>query len=367
MVEDEIISGSLVSLYTLPGNTPYKYGFIKWLDTQFNQGHNMILERNNIGIDFKFHKVWGQLMKTGYQNSRFAHQFHKVWGQLMKTGYQNSRFAHQVICFSEAFLFKEDLKTVALDTSKINYLDPRISVAWCKRHEVPIEKVVFILPDSYIDPPNEEYGGDKYENRIITHRPPRSDYRFGRYGDRKRSNGYNKTGPPQRQNFAPSPAAPGDGRNYVAQQNYPLQQNFNSTPIGPGDGRGTGVQSNSIPQSYITQQNYGPVPVGQQTGGRETYQAEQREPMPSYQRTSHRREEEIICLQRIGISEAIVGTLVLLLEATSLQGASSSYSQSYPGPGKGQRFSQMEQRDGMQGGEQQNFNPPMGQMRNDQV
>uniref|UniRef100_A0A453LW58 Uncharacterized protein n=1 Tax=Aegilops tauschii subsp. strangulata TaxID=200361 RepID=A0A453LW58_AEGTS len=22
----------------------------------------------------KFHKVWGQLMKTGYQNSRFAHQ-----------------------------------------------------------------------------------------------------------------------------------------------------------------------------------------------------------------------------------------------------------------------------------------------------
>lgn len=36
---------------------------------------------------------------------------------------------------------KEDMKTVALGTSKINYLDPRITVAWCKRHEVPIEKV----------------------------------------------------------------------------------------------------------------------------------------------------------------------------------------------------------------------------------
>jgi len=36
---------------------------------------------------------------------------------------------------------REDLKTVALGTSKINYLDPRITVAWCKRHEVPIEKV----------------------------------------------------------------------------------------------------------------------------------------------------------------------------------------------------------------------------------
>ena len=36
---------------------------------------------------------------------------------------------------------KEESKTIALDTSKLNYLDPRISVAWCKRHEVPIEKV----------------------------------------------------------------------------------------------------------------------------------------------------------------------------------------------------------------------------------
>lgn len=36
---------------------------------------------------------------------------------------------------------KEDLKTVALGTSKINYLDPRITVAWCKRNEVPMEKV----------------------------------------------------------------------------------------------------------------------------------------------------------------------------------------------------------------------------------
>ena len=36
---------------------------------------------------------------------------------------------------------KEDLKTVSLGTSKMNYLDPRITVAWCKKHDVPIEKV----------------------------------------------------------------------------------------------------------------------------------------------------------------------------------------------------------------------------------
>lgn len=36
---------------------------------------------------------------------------------------------------------KEDNKTVSLTTSKINYMDPRISVAFCKSHDCPIEKV----------------------------------------------------------------------------------------------------------------------------------------------------------------------------------------------------------------------------------
>ena len=36
---------------------------------------------------------------------------------------------------------KDDNKEVALGTSKINYCDPRISVAWCKRSEVPIERI----------------------------------------------------------------------------------------------------------------------------------------------------------------------------------------------------------------------------------
>jgi DNA topoisomerase I len=36
---------------------------------------------------------------------------------------------------------KDENKSVALGTSKINYMDPRISVAWCKRVELPIERV----------------------------------------------------------------------------------------------------------------------------------------------------------------------------------------------------------------------------------
>merc|ERR1719245_1142099 len=36
---------------------------------------------------------------------------------------------------------KIENKEVALGTSKINYMDPRITVAFCKRLELPIEKV----------------------------------------------------------------------------------------------------------------------------------------------------------------------------------------------------------------------------------
>ncbi|KAI0775835.1 hypothetical protein BD413DRAFT_470526 [Trametes elegans] len=36
---------------------------------------------------------------------------------------------------------REAGKEVALGTSKINYLDPRITAAWCKTHEVPVEKI----------------------------------------------------------------------------------------------------------------------------------------------------------------------------------------------------------------------------------
>ena len=36
---------------------------------------------------------------------------------------------------------RDENKSIALGTSKLNYLDPRISVAWCKKHDVPIEKV----------------------------------------------------------------------------------------------------------------------------------------------------------------------------------------------------------------------------------
>ena len=40
------------------------------------------------------------------------------------------------LCFTQ-----EENKEIALGTSKLNYLDPRISVAWCKKWDVPVEKI----------------------------------------------------------------------------------------------------------------------------------------------------------------------------------------------------------------------------------
>lgn len=36
---------------------------------------------------------------------------------------------------------KEEFKQIALGTSKLNYMDPRITVSWCKTNEVPIDKI----------------------------------------------------------------------------------------------------------------------------------------------------------------------------------------------------------------------------------
>lgn len=36
---------------------------------------------------------------------------------------------------------RDENKSTALSTSKINYIDPRISVAWCRKYNVPLEKI----------------------------------------------------------------------------------------------------------------------------------------------------------------------------------------------------------------------------------
>ena len=51
------------------------------------------------------------------------------------------RFLEQLDRLETQKTDKDENKQIALGTSKLNYLDPRISVAWCKKYEVPLEKV----------------------------------------------------------------------------------------------------------------------------------------------------------------------------------------------------------------------------------
>ncbi|KAK9902468.1 hypothetical protein M0R45_001707 [Rubus argutus] len=121
--------------------------------------------------------------------------------------------------------------------------------------------VIFVLPDSYIDPQNKEYGGDKYINGEIIRRPPPFQYerQGSRYRDRNR---YDRQGPMPNQQGNSSYGQQGSaqgGRNYRTSQNYP-QQTYD--PPGQGENRGH--------------------TPGNAPGGRDAYQPG-RDPIPTYQ------------------------------------------------------------------------------------
>lgn len=52
-----------------------------------------------------------------------------------------ARLKEQLVKLEVQETDRDENKTIALGTSKLNYLDPRISVAWCKKYNVPIEKI----------------------------------------------------------------------------------------------------------------------------------------------------------------------------------------------------------------------------------
>ncbi|KAK0461067.1 DNA topoisomerase I [Desarmillaria tabescens] len=51
------------------------------------------------------------------------------------------KLGQRIKAFKLQMVDRDTNKEVALGTSKINYLDPRITAAWCKTHDVPIEKL----------------------------------------------------------------------------------------------------------------------------------------------------------------------------------------------------------------------------------
>ncbi|KAG6624908.1 5'-nucleotidase domain-containing protein 4-like isoform X1 [Carya illinoinensis] len=80
---------------------------LKFEDVDVDEKHKMSSALDELESQRK------QVRSAHQQAQRECHQkFHKVWGQLMKTGYQNSRFAHQVERF--ACLYTSQVSNLSL-------------------------------------------------------------------------------------------------------------------------------------------------------------------------------------------------------------------------------------------------------------
>ncbi|CAN0880759.1 Multiple organellar RNA editing factor 1, mitochondrial [Linum grandiflorum] len=277
-----------------------------------------------------------------------------------------------------------------------------------KFKEVP--GVVFVLPDSYIDPVNKEYGGDKYENGVITHRPPPVQYRrpdrsrqqgSRRYGQQ----GYNQSGNPQYQQQGNpqynQPRNPqfnqqgnpdfrqqgypqhqqrgpmqGDSRNNGPPQNFPSQQQFNAPPpqnypqqsFGAQGQQNFGAPRNNYgsphqnfgtpPNNYGTpQQNY-PPPAGQIPLNRRDSQGQQGNYYPPAQGGSPGGEQKNDGPPGQRDPRGDGGNY----GGTYGQGANVGTGHGYPGQGQG--FPQMGQRNPQEG---RGDYSPLGQPGTDQV
>eukprot|EP00968_Pinguiococcus_pyrenoidosus_P014454 scaffold1307_cov200-Pinguiococcus_pyrenoidosus.AAC.143 len=70
-----------------------------------------------------------------------AHLFKQIPSDVSKVTSRINKWTEKIQKMELQLRNKTDNKEVALGTSKINYMDPRITVAWCKRVELPIERV----------------------------------------------------------------------------------------------------------------------------------------------------------------------------------------------------------------------------------
>jgi len=112
--------------------------------------------------------------------------------------------------------------------------------------------VVFILPDSYLYPETKEYGGDKYDNGVITPRPPPVHYSKPSRTDRNRNyRGNPQDGPPQQGNYQNSRPTQG------GYQNSPPQQGNFQTYRPQQDGRSYSPQQNNYAQGVQDARGFG--------------------------------------------------------------------------------------------------------------
>ncbi|KAF2903707.1 hypothetical protein ILUMI_02464 [Ignelater luminosus] len=105
------------------------------------KGHQKSMEKLKEKIDAK-----RQAIKDAERQVKDAQKDAKHGSVKEKTIYEKKkkllqRLKEQLVKLEVQETDRDENKTIALGTSKLNYLDPRISVAWCKKYGVPIEKI----------------------------------------------------------------------------------------------------------------------------------------------------------------------------------------------------------------------------------
>ncbi|XP_073005437.1 uncharacterized protein [Typha latifolia] len=75
---------------------------IDHLEWSLKTENHTVKQKENLSADLNNLKLEREHIRGLHQDAqrKYHQKFHKVWGQLMKTGYQNSRFAHQVERFA---------------------------------------------------------------------------------------------------------------------------------------------------------------------------------------------------------------------------------------------------------------------------
>ncbi|KAL9250390.1 Multiple organellar RNA editing factor 1, mitochondrial-like protein [Drosera capensis] len=111
--------------------------------------------------------------------------------------------------------------------------------------------VVFVLPDSYIDPINKEYGGGGRNQPYDQQRFGQVDGRNQPYDQQRFGQGGGRNQPYDQQRFGQ-----GDGRNYTPQQSYPSQ--LNPPADGPVDRERNSYQSNNFNLGDTNRANHYP-------------------------------------------------------------------------------------------------------------
>ncbi|CAH0558087.1 unnamed protein product [Brassicogethes aeneus] len=105
------------------------------------KGHEKSMEKLKEKIDAKREQI-----SDGERQVKDAQRDAKHGSVKEKTIYEKkkktlARLKDQLAKLEIQETDRDENKTIALGTSKLNYLDPRISVAWCKKYDVPIEKI----------------------------------------------------------------------------------------------------------------------------------------------------------------------------------------------------------------------------------